>query len=708
MRPSGSKPFISRGVVASITDAGLQVIGEWSSLQSLELSKNPVTGDGLVHLKSLFRLERLGLSGNLVTDSGLAQVKELLVPTAKLYVGNRYLRERAMIPRVPRFVILALISLLTATRHCEGATYFVSPEGNDRGTGTEDDPWQTLQRAANLPRPGDVIRVAPGRYRGFHLTRSGTASSPIVFQADANAVINEPNRRTGMDGINLEGASHVVIDGFEVSGMPRAGIRAVGTSSRHSRFVSIRNNHTDQNGVWGIFTGYSEDLLIEHNETSRSIDEHGIYISNSADRPTVRHNVSWGNAASGIQLNADGNMPGDGIIAGALITHNQIYDNGRSGGAGLNLDGVQDSRVENNLLYGNHATGIALFRQDGSDGSKSNAVVNNTVVNAEDGRWALTVAGGSTRNTVTNNIFFSEHTYRGGIDVRTDSLAEMVSNHNAVEDRFTVNGGDSVMSLAEWQRRTGQDKNSIKADPTQLFVNPADGDYHLSDTSSAIDAGIATLAPALDFDGKPRPIGPGYDLGAFEAGQSTALQAGDANQDLRFDQLDLVQVQLAAKYYTGQAATWGEGDWDGAPGGSQGNPPMGNGLFDQFDIIAALHAGVYLTGPYVAVGTSGVRRDDQVAFGYDGGTGERPLDGLDRSKQYLWTDPPVVGSLAEGGAIGDLGLICVPEPASVLLLALVFVWILSPANRGLWGRYGRTVSLRMTAVSRFPESCKVI
>ena len=75
------------------------------------------------------------------------------------------------------------------------------------------------------------------------------------------------------------------------------------------------------------------------------------------------------------------------------------------------------------------------------------------------------------------------------------------------------------------------------------------------------------------------------------------LQAGDADQDFDFDQLDLVQVQVAAKYLTGLAATWGEGDWDAAPGGETGSPPLGNGLFDQFDVIAAQQGALYLAGP---------------------------------------------------------------------------------------------------------------
>jgi hypothetical protein len=93
-------------------------------------------------------------------------------------------------------------------------------------------------------------------------------------------------------------------------------------------------------------------------------------------------------------------------------------------------------------------------------------------------------------------------------------------------------------------------------------------------------------------------------LGEPNGGGATQLQAGDADMDCDFDQLDLVQVQVAAKYLTGETATWGEGDWDGAPGGSveDQTPPPGNGQFDQLDIIAALGSGNYLQGPYCADG----------------------------------------------------------------------------------------------------------
>ena len=64
--------------------------------------------------------------------------------------------------------------------------------------------------------------------------------------------------------------------------------------------------------------------------------------------------------------------------------------------------------------------------------------------------------------------------------------------------------------------------------------------------------------------------------------------AGDANRDFQFDQQDIVQVLQAAKYLTGEPASFEEGDWNG------------DGIFNQLDIAAALRTGNYLQGPYAA------------------------------------------------------------------------------------------------------------
>jgi len=56
--------------------------------------------------------------------------------------------------------------------------------------------------------------------------------------------------------------------------------------------------------------------------------------------------------------------------------------------------------------------------------------------------------------------------------------------------------------------------HSKNANPA--FVNAAGHDYHLSLTSPAIDAGFTIPFISTDFDGNPRPLGPAFDIGAFE------------------------------------------------------------------------------------------------------------------------------------------------------------------------------------------------
>ena len=250
--------------------------------------------------------------------------------------------------------------------------------------------------------------------------------------------------------------------------------------------------------------------------------------------------------------------------------------------------------------------------------------------------------------------------------------------------------------------------------------------------------GMATLSTGEWHTIRDQPFPPGppfpvYFFASIDAvaslpgNQDRILRAGDADQDLDFDQLDLVQVQVAAKYLTGDPATWGEGDWNGAPGGSPGAPPPGDGVFNQFDIIAAQQGAIYLTGPYAAVQSNGTPGDSQTSVVYNAGTGELAVDapagveltsinidsaagiftgeaatnlggsfdndadanifkatfggsfgslsfgnvapsGL--SEEFVSGDLTVVGSLAGGGDLGNVDLVYVPEPTSILLLTV--------------------------------------
>lgn len=275
-------------------------------------------------------------------------------------------------------------------------THYVAPPptGNDSYNGSSTAPWTTLQHAADNVAAGDTVIVRAGTYIGFQMgwdqPENGTAQKMIVFKADPNVIINDKNSKTA-DGIDLEGANYICIDGFTVKNtkgtISRAGIRAVTDTG-----VIIRNNVVDSCGTWGIFTGFSENILIENNSTSRSVLQHGIYFSNSADNPVIRGNKSFSNYGCGIHMNGDVSQGGDGIISNALVEDNIIWDNGEGGGgSGINCDGVQNSRFQNNLLYNNHASGISLYQGDAAEPAKSNIVVNNTIIEASDARWCLNI-----------------------------------------------------------------------------------------------------------------------------------------------------------------------------------------------------------------------------------------------------------------------------------------------------------------------------
>jgi hypothetical protein len=427
-----------------------------------------------------------------------------------------------MSPFVSRFGAVFFFALSASA--AQAATYYVATNGSDGNPGTQSQPWKTIQHAADRVAPGDTIRVRAGNYAGANFETSGTASRPIVLQAypGERPAITADNPATP-DGINLEGASYMTVKGFTVNGRTRAGIRAV--TCDH---VTIRDNRLDQNGTWGILTGFCDDLLIEHNVASRSVQQHGIYVSNSGDRPVIRRNFVWGNRQAGIHMNGDASEGGDGIISDAIVEMNTIHGNGAAGASGINMDGVQDSMIRNNLLYDEHASGISVYRIDGGGPSIGNRILNNTVIVASNGRWALNLQDGARDTTIDNNILYNLGSYRGVIDISPDSLPGLASDYNAVMNRFTTDGGDTILTLAKWRQQTGLDAHSFVATPAQLFVDATHHDYRLSPSSPAIDRGTTLDDVTTDLAGVARPQGAYYDVGAYEfAGNGAVPESFD-------------------------------------------------------------------------------------------------------------------------------------------------------------------------------------
>ena len=191
---------------------------------------------------------------------------------------------------------------------------------------------------------------------------------------------------------------------------------------------------------------------------------------------------------------------------------------------------------------------------------------------------------------------------------------------------------------------------------------------------------------------------PGPLLGYLDedSDETTIFRPGDADMDRDFDQLDLIKVLVSAKYLTGEPATWGEGDWGGSDGPGGANE-VGDGVFNQKDIIAALTTGLYFTGPYAsrAIGhppaentwptveasligpessTSSCDARLYVSTCVEGVCRKRPADtrwynGLPFDNLSVQGGSSVT-KVADYAASGEVDLVQLPEPAAWILLSM--------------------------------------
>src|SRR5689334_16111305 len=92
--------------------------------------------------------------------------------------------------------------------------YFIATTGDDTlGDGSQANPFATIQRAADLVKPGDTVDVASGSYAGFVMgwdsPQPGASGAPITFQGEPGATIVTRNNKTA-DAIDLEIGDHFI------------------------------------------------------------------------------------------------------------------------------------------------------------------------------------------------------------------------------------------------------------------------------------------------------------------------------------------------------------------------------------------------------------------------------------------------------------------------------------------------------------------
>lgn len=391
----------------------------------------------------------------------------------------------------------------------DASTYFVATTGSSSNNGSASSPWRQIRDSLPHLLAGDTVLVADGSYLGFTMDDiHGAPGQPITIKAvGSNAVITTTtDRPDNRDTIKITFCSFIVIDGLTAFDANRAAVRV-----DQSENVTIRNGVFGNNTTWGIFTNFADNLLIEGNTCYGSLQQHGVYVSNACVNPVVRRNRSFNNHDCGLHFNGDLDAGDTGLITGALVEENIIFNNGVGGGAGINMDGVRNSTVRNNLLFNNHATGIALFQFNGALGPSGVDVYFNTIDMAADGRWALNIGQsdvGAGPIRVRNNILNNRNPARGGISYATPSDVSNTDSDFNIMEKVTPNDAGTVYTLAQW-KAMGHEPYSLSASNASLFRDPNNGNYHLLATAPAIAAGQPLASVNRDIEGVWRsPNGP--------------------------------------------------------------------------------------------------------------------------------------------------------------------------------------------------------
>jgi len=380
-----------------------------------------------------------------------------------------------------------------------------------------DQEFATIQEAADVVAPGEVVLVFDGSYAGFELSTSGTQPDRVTVRALGTGAVIDADGPNGY-GVWLRNVSYVTIEGLRIVGVSDRGVaHREASPTDPSLGLIIRGNTVQDAGREGMYLSEVADSLIEGNTisgsgTSGADRTHGIYLANAGSDGTIlRGNHIWGSGTAGIHFNGDLSIGGDGIISGLVVEENVIHDNGQNG---LNMDGVQDSLVRNNLIYGNVSNGLRAYAIDGAEGPQGLVIVNNTFHVPAGAGWCVRITEDLGGSVVFNNILMNDGD-NGSIAL--DNTAGFASAANAVVDTFTPDRDDTYLTLAGWQG-LGYGAGSFVTTPAALFVNAASGDYTLVPGAPAVNAGLTTFssqpAPTTDLAGTARDATP--DMGAYE------------------------------------------------------------------------------------------------------------------------------------------------------------------------------------------------
>ncbi|MET8412661.1 sigma-70 family RNA polymerase sigma factor [Streptomyces sp. NPDC005195] len=419
-------------------------------------------------------------------------------------------------------------------------TYFVSSSGSDSNPGTSaGSPFRTLQKAADLAGPGDVVAVMNGTYteprKGSNvltIKHSGRPGASITFMAYPG---HRPvlNPKTAWNGISVYGASYIVIKNLEIKGNNAA--LSLADAERSSSKIDPTYN--------------TNCISVEKNRESGAFPQHVDITGNlvhgcagggisaiEADNVNIIGNHVYSNAwftvygSSGISVltprDNGGSAPRKYKIR---IIGNRVHDNETkvkwegcrcySDGNGIIVDTTKGDPergrpayservlVADNISYDNGGSGIHAYKSQHVDIIHNTAYLNGRSTRIKT-PYANIFAHDSTDVRLLNNIAY------GRPGQATNSKSR---NVNVTYDYNVYFGGKAPETKGP---------HDIIADPK--FTAPGtspNADFRLMKGSPAIGTAIAFPSVITDVSGAKRK-GSAPDRGAYSFGAAAETVTG--------------------------------------------------------------------------------------------------------------------------------------------------------------------------------------
>ena len=426
-------------------------------------------------------------------------------------------------------------------------TYYIDGQtGSDGNSGSQSQPWETIQKAAaDMPEGGTAL-VMQGAYpERVYVVRPG-----LAFQAQGEVI---------MDGFSIQ-ADHTTVYGFTIVSLVDDIPAGIGIDVADAGFCLIEKNRFLFNTWGGLrLTGgvedpdASHDCIVRNNVFFRNalyaaeIMGQNHLIENNDVSHTIQHHPCSSSTASWLDADAFRFHGSGHIFRGNLIHDMPIGDKGHDSAscdldslADLSMDFVSDSHTDCFQTYGGEVIPghDILF-----EANRCILPPANEWVEEDAGAKAFQASGDAYNLTFTNNLVVADlisllmdgchditianNTFIGSGDQYAQGLQfeNCIGNIKIYNNVFykqdaeighiwpentPVEAGYNCIYRAEGSP-------SRPADPGDIWdIDPQlDSAYRLLPNSPCIDAGT-DLGITTDFDGNPRPQGSGIDIGAFE------------------------------------------------------------------------------------------------------------------------------------------------------------------------------------------------